>query len=170
MSDKSRIMFQAEIERLRRCSPEEMEDLIPRAAEGSQEALDRLVEGNLYRVYEAAAFFTKKEDLFMDLLQEGNLALLLCLSEEYEYTESTERRMDAAVHEAMERFMEEEQAEKKIGEELKTRLNVLDEVCVRLTESLGREPTAEEVAELMKMDPGDVKYLLKIALSAIKKD
>ena len=55
-------------------------------------------------------------------------------------------------------------------EELKVRLNVIDEVCVRLAEEYGREETAEEVAEKMKMDPEDVRYLMKIALSAIKRD
>jgi len=170
MSDKSRAMFVTEMEALPHCSESEMEELIPRAAEGSREALDRLVEGNLYRVYEAAAFFSEEEDLLMDLIQEGNMALFLCLSEETEYTESTERRMNAAIHEAMENFMTEEKDEKAVGEELKTRLNVIDEVCVRLTEKFGREPTAAEVAEVMKMDESDVKYLLKIAISAIKKD
>jgi len=170
MPDKSKAMYTAETEALPRCTPEEMETLIPRAFEGSKEALDRLVEGNLYRVHEAADYFAPEESLYMDLLQEGNMALFLCLSEEEEYTESTEHRMNAAIHEAMELFLEEEREEKDIGEELKTKLNVIDEVCVRLTEKLGREPAASEVAELMKMDESDVKYLLKIALSAIKKD
>ena len=72
--------------------------------------------------------------------------------------------------EAMEAFLESEEEAQKAGEELKTMLNVIDEVCVRLTEDLGREPTAEEVAEKIGRDPSDVKYLMRIALSAVKKD
>jgi len=47
---------------------------------------------------------------------------------------------------------------------------VIDEVCVRLTEEFGREPTAEEVAMKIGREPSEVKYLMRIALSAIKKD
>ena len=170
MKETSRDFLERELNQISRCTEEEMDTLFPMAYSGDTEAVSRLVEGNMYRVMEAAAYYAKGKVNFMDLVQEGNLALFLfCTSEEY-FSEASPWRMDAAIREAMEAFLETEEEAQKAGEELKTMLNVIDEVCVRLTEDLGREPTAEEVAEKIGRDPSDVKYLMRIALSAVKKD
>ena len=79
------------------------------------------------------------------------------------------KSLDLAVFNAVRAALEEEQDEKKAGEELTARLNVIDQVCMKIAEEKGREATVEEVAEIMKMDPGDVRYLMQIALSALKK-
>ena len=48
--------------------------------------------------------------------------------------------------------------------------NLLDEQTADLCDRLEREPSAEELAESMELDPDDVRYLMRIALSAAKKD
>ena len=170
MKESSKEFFEREINQIPHCTEEEMEDLMPAAYNGDQNAVSRLVEGNMFRVMEAASYFTKGKLNFMDLVQEGNLALFMfCTSEEY-YSESSVWRMDAAIREAMENYAEAEDEASKSAEELKTMLNVIDEVCVRLTEEFGREPNAEEVAEKIGREPSDVRYLMRIALSAVKKD
>lgn len=170
MADKSRMYLEAELAGIEKCTDEEIQGLLPLAYSGDKEAVSRLVEGNMYRVVEAAGYFQTEDIPFMDLLQEGNMALFLfCTSEEYG-DEYSSMRMDAAIREAIESFVEEEEDSHRASEELKTTLNVIDEVCVQLTDKLGREPSTEEVAEMMKMDADDVKYLMRIALNAIKKD
>ena len=170
MPDQSREYYERELAGIKPCTEEEMEALFPAAYFGDKEAVSRLVEGNMYRVSEAAAYFSRSDIPFMDLVQEGNMALFLfCTSEEL-YSEATSYRMDGAIREAMESFIENEEESQKASEELKTVLNVIDEVCVRLTEEFGREPTAEEVAVKIGREPSEVKYLMRIALSAIKKD
>ena len=86
------------------------------------------------------------------------------------YDDKTESTIDSGIRYAMEAYKEQENEAYKAGVELKTKLNVMDEVCVRLAEQYGREATAEEVADVMKMDVDDVKYLMRIALDAVQKE
>ena len=168
--DNSRFYFERELSQITPCTEEEMEELFSRAGFGDKEALSRLVEGNMFRVAEAAHYFSRNKIQYMDLIQEGNMALFLfCSSEEF-FDENTPYRMDNAIREAMEDFILQEEDSEKASQELKNVLNLIDEVCVDLTDELDREPTAEEVAAKIGRDPSDVRYLMRIALSAIKKD
>ena len=170
MAGKTKEMYFQELEGILPCSEEELKELFPKAFAGDEKARNRLIEGNLYRVYEAAAYFSHSHARFMDLVQEGNIALMLKISEISAFTDNTESEIDEEIRKAMEAYKASENEAYKAGVELKTRLNVMDEVCVKLAEDLGREPTEEEVAEKMGMDPEDVKYLMKIALSALKRE
>lgn len=165
--EKSKALYKEEIDAIVPCTAEEMMDLF---LSKDEESMNRLVEGNLYRVYEAASYFSSDVTNFMDLVQEGNMALFLFLTECEDYDEFFESHITAAIHNAMQDFADLEEDNNKASEELKVRLNVLDEVCVRLASELNREATAEEVAEAMQMDVEDVRYLMKIALSAITKE
>ena len=78
--------------------------------------------------------------------------------------------MNTAIHEALRSFASQEDDSKRAGEELSARLNLLNDVCVKLAEELGREATAEEVGKKVSMDPDDVKYLMRIALAAVNKE
>ena len=167
MNEALKSLYLEEIAGIKRCTEEEMESLF---AEGSDEAKARLIEGNLFRVTEAAHFFESPVAAFMDLVQEGSLALTMFIHSKDSFTKSTEAEMDAAIDEALRTYAAQEEDSRKAAEELSVRLNVLNEVCVKLAEELGREATAEEVGKKVNMDPDDVRYLMRIALSAVNKD
>ena len=169
MAEKSKAYYEEDLKGIEPCSEEEMRALFPMILENDKNARDRFVEGNLHRVYEAAAFFATETIQFMDLVQEGNLQLLMLLSSLPEATDDLGSFLNRKINSAMENYVAEEEDSDRAKEELKVRLNVIDQVCVRLAEEYGREATAEEVAEKMKMDVDDVRYLMKIALSAIKR-
>ncbi|MBR3036815.1 MAG: hypothetical protein IKI54_05945 [Lachnospiraceae bacterium] len=169
MAEKSKAYYEEDLQGITDCTEEEMQDLALRIRAGEKEARDRFVEGNLRRVYEAAAFFETEKIQFMDLVQEGNLKLLMLMSDLPERG-AYGALLNREINSALEDYVTQEEDSDRAKEELKVRLNVIDEVCVRLAEEYGREATAEEVAEKMKMDPEDVRYLMKIALSAIKRD
>ncbi len=170
MSGKVRTLYENELKGVRACSAEEMGKLLPLAQKGDEKAFQRLVEGNLHHVAEAAAFFDPESLYYMDLIQEGSMALMLFLKAEPAFKEDTEFRMKQAVKDGMVAFVDAEKESMMSGAELSRRLNLIDRVTMELTEKLDRAPSAEEVAELMKMDVGDVRYLMGIALSAINKE
>ena len=169
MAEKSKAYYEEDLQGITDCTEEEMQDLVRRIHAGDERAKDRFVEGNLRRVYEAAAFFETENIQLMDLVQEGNLKLLMLLHDLPEDA-SYGALLNREINSALEDYVSQEEDSDRAKEELKVRLNVIDEVCVRLAEEYGREATAEEVAEKMNMDPEDVRYLMKIALSAIKRD
>ena len=170
MENLAKKLYLDELSRISPCTEAEAETLIPKAVSGDTDAISRLIEGNLFRVAEAAGFYDTDDSLYSDLVQEGNLALIQEIHALEAYSENYGDSLDAAIAKAMQNYRDQEEKETRAAEELKTTLNVLDEVCVRLSETLGTEPTAEEVGEKMKMDPEDVKYLMRIALSAVKKE
>jgi len=163
-------LYDEELSTIHPCTEEEMIDLFEKKVNGDTSAEDRLLEGNLHLVKEAAAYFESETVPEMDLIQEGNIALLLAIRSTKAYRKDTEAVFTTAIRGAMEDYLEQEENSTKAADELKVRLNVMDEVCVRLANELGREATAEEVAEKMQMEVSDVKYLMRIALSAIKRD
>ncbi len=171
MADHAREYFTAELSQITPCSDEEMKELVSvYQKKKKEEILNRMVEGNLFRVSETAALFETRKISYMDLIQEGNLAMVMFFQTLTSWDQEASGQLSQEIRKACQNYAESEKEAEKAGDELKTRLNVLDEVCVRLSEKFGREPTAEEVAEVMKMDPDDVRYLLQIALNAIKKE
>ena len=98
------------------------------------------------------------------------MALMLFLKSETALQKDTEFRLKQTVKDGIVAFVDAEKESMMSGAELSRRLNLLDRVTMELTEKLDRAPTADEVAELLKMDVGDVRYLMGIALSAINKD
>ena len=167
MNEQLKALYLNELSGIPRCSREEMERLF---SEGTEDAKKRLIEGNLYRVAEAASFFESQVSPFMDLVQEGSLALTMFVYETFSFEPDVEARMDLKIHEALRDFAAQEENSRKAAEELSVRLNVLNEVTVRLAEELGREATAEEVGKKTGMDPEDVRYLMRIALAAVNKE
>ncbi|MBO7364756.1 MAG: hypothetical protein J6Z23_01340 [Lachnospiraceae bacterium] len=169
MAEKSKAYFESELSGIAPCTEEENVSLFFASRQGNKDAEARFIEGNLYRVYEAARYFSGTGVPHMDLVQEGSLALLIAFRS-LESPSGIGPETDRAIREAMERFAEEETNSAKASSELARRLNLLDEQAAELCEKLDREPTAEELADSMRMDPDDVRYLMRVALSAVKKD
>lgn len=170
MSERSKELYLSEYAAIRPLSPAENAELMQLKAAGDETAVTRLVEGNMFRVNEAASCIKGGSRLFMDLVQEGSLALFMAVAEFEEYEEGFEALLDARILDAMKAFLEEEEESAKAGQELSDKLNLIDKVCEMLAEKHGREATAEEVAEIMQMEVDDIRYLMRIALNAIKKE
>jgi len=170
MEESVKNLYEEELSAIKPCTEEEMAALFEKLQNGDAKAESRLLEGNLYRVIEAANYFENEQVPAMDLIQEGNMALLLAIRGVKKYGKDTDAIFNIAIRGAMEDYLAQEEDSNKAAEELKVKLNVIDEVCIRLADELGREATADEVAAKINMDVDDVKYLMRIALSAINKD
>lgn len=169
MSDRSKAIYLEEISTIKSLTEEESRKCLKAYLDGREEALTELIEGNLYRVRDYLDRCVISEEFYMDAVQEGNLALMEAASR-LSADMNIETVLGAAVEKAVGAFLEEENDAGKASEELAARLNVIDRVCETIAKEQGREATAEEVAEMMKMEVEDVRYLMQIALSAIKKD
>lgn len=138
--------------------------------DGEASSFERLVNGCQKRIYDAAKLFSPDDELFMDLIQEGNVALMRFFEETESDPESFEAEVQNAIRDGMMRFLEEEEENRKAGEELKTKLNVMDAITMKIAEEENREATPEEIAELMHISTDDVRYLMHIALTALEKE
>ena len=169
MTERTEEFYLDEISGLPDLSEEEIRALFIKKADGDSSAENALMNGCLKRIVRAVQTLKIPKVQTMDLIQEGNLALLTFLKDPLDPDLDPVKELDMAVFKSIKAVLDSESYEKKAGEELTARLNVIDKVCMTIAEEKGREATVEEVADMMQMDPGDVRYLMQIALSAVKK-
>ena len=166
--EKSRSYFEKELKKIKPCDAKETEVLLAKKEE--EGALTRLVEGHLWKLVSAAALYETDKVRFMDLIQEGSMALADFFRERDEIGENFEGDMEKAVVKAMEAFSKEENQSFRAGEELVQKLNAIDFFATKIAEEKGREATKEELALLMNTSTEEVENLLKIALEILEGD
>lgn len=177
MEDRVYKMYEEEMEGILPCSKEETEKLLLKMKQGDETAKNRLIEGHLGQVSDWAQEYGEKGVPISDLVQEGNVALMMAV-QAYEnviasvegedaYVDAFLSLVESQVRQALKQIVEEQEESNKVGETLAAEINVMNEVTRRLAQEFGREATAEEVAEKMQMEVDEVKELMKIALNAV---
>lgn len=159
-------MYLEEADREEPCRQEELESLFIAKNNNDSAALERLIRGHLTHVVSVASAYADKGVAIEDLIQEGNIALMMLL-QNCNRADLFLERLNPVLHTAMECAMDAEGASEKAGETLAATINVMNEVVTRLTEELGQEPTLDEIAAKMQSTPEDVKALMQIAVSAV---
>lgn len=139
--------------------------LLEKVAKGDIQAKNRLIEGTLAYVAGIAKEFDGKGVLLSDLIQESNIALMLCV-EKYE-TGDFRTIVRAAVEIAIQAAIEEQGQETITEEEILARVNVLKDISQMMVEELGREATIEELAAKMKMTTDEIHAIMKVTLDAM---
>ena len=122
----------------------------------------RLIELYMPRVIEIAKELYSPEVFLGDLIQEGNLGLVLGV-DVLEDVESAHRIIIGQIQQSMQ-FLLEEQAEltsrdKKMIEKVEN----LDKSIQTLTEELGRKVTIDELAVYMGLEVEEIEDILKLA-------
>lgn len=158
--------YMEQLSQVEPCTAEEETVLLADLLKGSSQAEGRLIEGNLHRVLKLAEEFGQDQISLADLVQEGNMALTMAVSEFEggDFGSYLDQNITAAFHHAADSL----DMEGKATEELLARINVMNKVAGMLAEELGREATVPELAERMKMTPEEIRGLMQLALDAIQ--
>lgn len=142
----------------------EVETLCLKTISGDREAKEHLVGLFLDKVVEIANNYANEAVLMDDLIQEGNLGLVLGIeelsgkSEGISYEKFLEQRIQAAVLQAL----EEEYRAECADEELEKKVNAFHKKVLSLKEDLERNPSLEEVSLYTKMPIEEVKSLFRM--------
>ena len=161
-------MYLDELSEIPECTNEEMEALLNSLP--NEEAVKRLTEGSLAYVVREAAKYAGNDVEISDLVQEGNMALLLVLKN---YASHPVVGDDAVSYfnQLRERAVTEEQKQsEQTAEKLTASVNVLNVVMTKLAEELGREPNLSEIAAKMQMSEDEVQAVMKEAINAVAVD
>lgn len=162
-------MYLDEINVIKECDEAENRKLVVAVSAGDSAAKSRLIEGNLMKALGMIRNYLNKGVQTGDLVQEANMALVMAVEElESEVEEvNFEQYLQERIDVALKAVVEEQDAEQKIEEKILSRINVLDEVSRTMAQQLGREATAEELAERMQMTVDEVKEIMKQTLDAM---
>lgn len=161
-------MYIEEMNGILPCSEEEERELLVRILAGEEAAKMRLIEGMLWLAFEMAKQYEREGVYLEDLVQEANMSLMQFVQEYQGGEFRTE--LEAAIRKALSLYLEEEETEDKIEEEVTARANVLQEVSRVMAEEMGREPSLAELAEKMKMSEDEVKEIMKMTLNVLTVD
>lgn len=130
-----------------------------RGERAAREALTRLYQRE---VVEAAKDFNREELFFGDLLQEGNMGLLMALENAGEQ-EDLGSRITEEIRNAVRSFVEEQTRQKKEDDILVERVRTLEAKVKELTEDdKDIKYSVEELALFLDMDVEDIRSVLRL--------
>ena len=157
-------MYLKEIGKVSLLSAEEEIEYAKRMEAGDEEAKKRLAEANLRLVVSIAKRYVGRGMQFLDLIQEGNLGLIKAV-EKFDYTKGYKFSTYATwwIRQAITRAIADQARTIRIPVHMVETINKLVRVQRQLLQELGREPSPEEIAEVMDLPVERVREIQKIS-------
>ena len=157
-------MYLKEIGKIKLLSAEEELEIARRMSEGDEEAKRIMTEANLRLVVSIAKRYVGRGLLLLDLIQEGNLGLLKAV-DKFDHTKGYKFSTYATwwIRQAITRAIADQARTIRIPVHMVETINRVIRTAHSMVQSLGRDPSAEEVAGEMGMDVEKVQEIMKIA-------
>lgn len=160
-------MYKSDMKNIKPLSIDEKSQLTTALLSGDTSVTERLIEGNLSVVAEIAENYRGQGVTFGDLIQEGNIGLMLAISEFNNQCGNFDSFVRKKISTAIENTINEQINSDRVGQHLADKLNILDKTTNKLSEKLGRVPDIDELSEAMGIDREEVSLLLKTSLDTL---
>ena len=162
-ADDSVRLYLREIGKIPLLTPEEEADLAQRIVKGDQKAKNKMVESNMRLVVSIAKRYGGRGLDFLDLIQEGNTGLLRAV-EKFDPDKGFKFSTYATwwVRQAITRAIADQARTIRIPVHMVETINKVLRTSRKLTSELNREPTNEEIAKELDMEPEKIDYVMRI--------
>ena len=162
-SDDSVRLYLREIGKIPLLNSEEELALAHRVVAGEKKAKDKMAEANMRLVVSIAKRYSGRGLDFLDLIQEGNTGLLRAV-EKFDPDKGFKFSTYATwwIRQAITRAIADQARTIRIPVHMVETINKLLRTQRRMTQELNREPTIEELAKELEMEPEKVEYVMKI--------
>jgi RNA polymerase primary sigma factor len=157
-------MYLREIGRIQLLTRDQEIDLAQRTEIGDPVAKALLTSSNLRLVVSIAKKYIGRGMTFSDLIQEGNKGLIRAV-EKFAWRKGYKFSTYATwwIRQAITRAIADQARTIRIPVHMVETINKLIRTSRKLMQDLGREPTYEEIGEVMEMEPEKVREILKIS-------
>lgn len=153
--------YQNDMSYIKTEQPGEKERLFEQAVAGDALAKARLIEIYMPIVVEIALEMNTPEVYLGDLVQEGNVSLMLAL--EMLSLENADAILRDEIRRGMQALIAEQTDMKKRDHILVEKVNNLDESIQKMKEDKGREITIDELSEYLNISDKEILDLIKLA-------
>ena len=162
-------MYLKEIGRVELLKADDEVEIAKRVENGDQEAKKILISANLRLVVSIAKKYTGRGMLFLDLIQEGNMGLIKAV-EKFDYRKGFKFSTYATwwIRQAITRAIADQARTIRIPVHMVETINKMTRVQRQLVQELGRDPSAEEIANRMgNLSEDKVREIQRIALDPV---
>lgn len=171
MENREKKIYQSYLEEMKQIKgygPEEEEKLFAQKQSGDRGARQLLVEGNLEKVVELAGSYAGHGVPLSDLVQEGNMELLLLVDE----ADGTgfQEQLRNRISRAMERLIEEHTDHTSFKNRMADMANKLMDASEEFADDMGEQPTIEDLAKTLHVRPDEVEAVMKMSMNAMTID
>lgn len=160
-------MYMDDMDALQTVSDVEQAALVNKLIAGDASASTPLVESKLKKVADIAKKYCGKGVTFGDLIQEGNLELMVAVSEYTKECGDFNNYIDKRIEQGIRNVINSQINSDRIGQHLADKLNQLDNTTSKLSKELGRVPEISELADAMGITEDEASLLLKTSLDTL---
>ena len=162
-ADDSVRLYLREIGKIPLLTAEEEAELAQRIVKGDKKAKDKMVEANMRLVVSIAKRYGGRGLDFLDLIQEGNTGLLRAV-DKFDPKKGFKFSTYATwwVRQAITRAIADQARTIRIPVHMVETINKVLRTTRKLTTELNREPTNEEIAKALDMEPEKIDYVMRI--------
>ena len=163
-------MYLDELKYIEKMTLKEEQSIINLLLKGDEEAEISYIDRKLHKVVEIARGFELTEDYFKELIEEGNIGLLMGVKELKENAEEENpiEFIESRIESAMQDFIEESIEIESTANAMVAKVNFVSDAAKKMKEMNGSSPTLKELASYTNLTEAELTDIIELAGDNLK--